>query len=674
MKRAIRSLLLGLTWAAIWPAYLVLVAQAARVAPWPRNLCILSSTVLHALALGLLVPGVLAWMTRRDGWTERFLGIPEPVGRQLCRTGRFLAAAAVVFLVPAYLLSSGEFAPGGRPIKAAAFCRLSILGFELATLAALIRLMRRGSPILHWCDLQPAQAFGNPSGSDPDASSETIATSLPQLASPATDSAHTGWLIWMSRRRHVLAWIIVFLAGSIVALDFRGYSFTARRLAVGGTETLALCMLCWAFQRGAGRIIAQNVKRWARPGHSWAVVLSNAVTKRPLTPTREPEPPTATPADDVATGTVQPEDLAGRLAQLVFYLTVLLGAFGFAWIWELDLALIRFLASQPLLSLSDTAITAGDLARSAAFLLAGGLFLRYMSTLFTLTVFPRIADDPGVRFAVLTLCRYVVLGLTSIAALGAIHVGTAQIGMVLAALGVGLGFGLQEIVSNFVCGIIMLLERPVRIGDIVTVAGTSGKVDRINIRATTIINGDNQSMIVPNREFITGNLVNWTHKDKILRVSVRVGVAYGSVPDQIVDLLMAIAAADPDVLVDPHPSALLEELGDSALKFVLYAFVPEPGLVGRVKHRLSAEVQRRLTEAGIGIPYPTHEIHLCRVPDDLARALEPPREDGNSGGFRFDPAADVLPAPHLAESSRSSHNSATFDEPEQGAVGRSIKN
>ena len=147
-------------------------------------------------------------------------------------------------------------------------------------------------------------------------------------------------------------------------------------------------------------------------------------------------------------------------------------------------------------------------------------------------MFPRITDDPGVRFAVVTLCRYAVLGVTSIAALGAIHVGTAQIGMVLAALGVGLGFGLQEIVSNFVCGIILLLERPIRIGDIVTVAGTTGKVDRINIRATTIINGDNQSMIVPNRQFITGNLVNWTHKDKILRVAIRVSVAYGSAPSR----------------------------------------------------------------------------------------------------------------------------------------------
>src|SRR3974390_2784857 len=163
-----------------------------------------------------------------------------------------------------------------------------------------------------------------------------------------------------------------------------------------------------------------------------------------------------------------------------------------------------------------------------------------MSTLFTLTLFPRIPDDPGVRFAIVTLCRYAVLGVTAIAALGSIHLGMAQIGMVLAALGVGLGFGLQEIVSNFVCGIILLLERPIRIGDTVTVAGNTGKVDRINIRATTILNSDNQSMIVPNREFITGNLVNWTLKDKILRVPIKISIAYGTDPDQVVEHLLAI--------------------------------------------------------------------------------------------------------------------------------------
>src|SRR6185312_5558030 len=157
--------------------------------------------------------------------------------------------------------------------------------------------------------------------------------------------------------------------------------------------------------------------------------------------------------------------------------------------------------------------------------LAGTMAWRYMSTIFALTLFHRMPDDPGVRFAVVTLCRYAVLAITAMASLGAIRLDMARIGVVLAALGVGLGFGLQEIVSNFVCGIILLLERPIRVGDIVTVSSMTGRVDRINIRATTIINGENQSIIVPNRAFITGDLVNWTLKDKVIRVSVRLKVA-----------------------------------------------------------------------------------------------------------------------------------------------------
>src|SRR5206468_2155977 len=124
----------------------------------------------------------------------------------------------------------------------------------------------------------------------------------------------------------------------------------------------------------------------------------------------------------------------------------------------------------------------------------------------------------------------------------------------------------------------------------------------INIRATTIINSDNQSMIVPNRQFITSNLVNWTHKDRILRLSVPLGVAYGSDPDRVQDLLLAIARDDSDVLRNPVPVAVMESFGDSALNFILHVHVPDPSLIGRVRHRLCTEIQRRFAEAEIRIP------------------------------------------------------------------------
>jgi potassium efflux system protein len=621
---------LGLAWVSIWPAYLVLVAQAARLAPWPRNLAILASTVLHGLALGAFVPAVLAWLTRRDGWAERFLGVPAPVGRQICRAGRLLAAIAVVCLVPAYLLSSGEFAPDGRPITAPALGRFLILAFELAVWAVLFSVLRSGSELMRWCGLENEP--GPADGAEP------------------TPAGTSGWLRWISRRRRALAWTLLFLVAAVIMLDIRGFRFTARRLAVGGTETLALCLACWALNRGIDRIIEQYARRWSPPGRSWARALSTAVSLRGAARNRRSDQSAAAPdAGDGMVSTDRPEELATGLEQLVFYLALLCGGLGFAWIWELDLALIRFISGLPLWYMAETPVTVGELTRALVVILVGGLAWRYLSTLFAVTLFPRIPDDPGVRFAIVTLCRYLILGATVLIALGAIHVGTAQIGMVLAALGVGLGFGLQEIVSNFVCGIILLLERPIRIGDIVTVAGTTGKVDRINIRATTIINGDNQSMIVPNREFITGNLVNWTHKDKVVRIAIRVGVAYGTDPEQVVALLLLIAGEDADVLRNPLAAAFLEELGDSALKFALYAYVPDPGFVGRVKHRLSAEVQRRFAEASIAIANPTYEVHLCRVPEDLTRVLGQPRWLSAPGSHRLDHAAAAPPPPHLAD-------------------------
>jgi potassium efflux system protein len=642
-------LLLGLAWASLWPVYLVLVAQAARLAPWPRNLAILASTVLHGLAIGAFLPSILSWLTRRDGWAERFLGVPTPVCRQVCRAGRFLAAAAVFCIVPTYLLSSGEFAPDGRPITAPALCRFLVLGFEVAVWAILFSILRGGSELMRWCDFERVAGSVEASG----AAQETRphgGTSISVSAVCDSSTLPSPWLCWISRRRRALGWLLLFLAGAIIVLDVRGFSFTARRLAVGGTETLALCIVCWSLNRGLNRIISQYARRWVQPGRSWARAITTAVSLRAASRNRGAEPGVGLPdASDDGAGADRPEELAMRLRQLAFYLTVALGGLWFAFVWELDPALIRFLANRPLWYVAETPVTVGELTRALAVVLVGGLAWRYMSTLFAVTLFPRIPDDPGLRFAIVTLCRYVALGVTIIVALGAIHVGTAQIGMVLAALGVGLGFGLQEIVSNFVCGIILLLERPIRIGDVVTVAGTSGKVDRINIRATTIINGDNQSMIVPNREFITGNLVNWTHKDRILRITIRVGAAYGSVPEEIVDLLLAIAGADPEVLPNPLPSAFLEELGDSALKFVLCAYVPDPGLVGGVKHRLCSAVQRRFAESRIAIPNPTYEVHLCRVPEDLTRVLGQPQWLTAPGSHRLDAASAAPPPPHLAD-------------------------
>jgi small-conductance mechanosensitive channel len=650
--QALRSLGLGLARASIWPLYLVLVAYASRVAPWPRSLGILVSAVMTGAAIAIFVHEVLRLLTWPSCWAERNLGVPGAVARQLGWDGRFVVIAAMVFLLPVYLLNHELIAPEGKPITAPALGRLLVLGFELFAWGTCVRLVRGVSPLLGWLSIPLAPA------SDGEAlNAEAIAPAVP--TTPVT--AHEGQLaasarfyaalFWLGRRRRVVAGFVIAAIAVIIVLDVRGYSFTARRVAAGGIQTAVAIALAVATYRVILQAIGRNAWRWALPNRSWAMALTSAMALRAKARSRIAaaapifEPSVAHPDAADLEDDAQLADLTSGLKHLTAYALTALTVLTIAWIWEVDMALVQFLLNQPLWAAdAQTFVTVGDLAEASVVIVLGALSWRYMSTLFAVILFPRMTDDPGVRFAVVTLCRYTVLGIASLVALAAIHLDVAKIGVVLAALGVGLGFGLQEIVSNFVCGIILLLERPIRIGDVVTVAGTTGNVDRINIRATTIINSDNQSMIVPNRQFITGNLVNWTLKDKILRVQIKVSVAYGSDPERVVNLLLGIARADSDVMINPAPSAALEGFGDSSLQFALYTFVPEPGLSGGVRHRLCSEIQRRFTADGIVIPYPTHELHVNRVPDSLARALETARADVIPP-HRFDQPSRTPPLP-----------------------------
>jgi len=649
--QALRSLVLELVRAVIWPLYMLLAAYMARVAPWPRSLGSVVSACFSVLAIATLVSELVRWLSQPSGWAERYLDVPRPVGRQLGKASRFLVVAAVALLFPVFLLTHGMIAPEGRPISAPAVGRMLILAFELAVWATCARLLRARSPLMAWFAPVDAAGLARESLLDSPMRSGLVSQDGGGLLgrTSAVGSRLRGSIVWLARHRRIAGWALLASFAAVIFLDVRGYSFTARRLAFGGSLTALVIALTVSTYHLAARSIDRNARRWVRPDRSWARRLTSAVALRAAARSRiagMSSESTPTHASEAGDDSELHDDVAAVLKRLCAYALAITSLVSVTWIWDLDLALLRFLMSQRLWSIdAQTQVTLGDVTEAAAVGLVGMLAWRYMKTVFALTIFPRMPDDPGVRFAVLTLCRYAVLALTTIIALGAIHLDLAKVGVVLAALGVGLGFGLQEIVSNFVCGIILLLERPIRIGDVVTVAGTTGKVDRINIRATTIVNSDNQCMIVPNREFITGNLVNWTHKDKIMRVAIKVSVAYGTDPDRVVKLLLTIAGNDADVLIDPAPGAALEGFGESALLFALYAFVPDPGLVGTVRHRLCAEIQRQFSCEQINIPLPTQELLVSRIPDDLMQALATSRQDAVSA-HRLDTASPTPPPPH----------------------------
>jgi potassium efflux system protein len=236
------------------------------------------------------------------------------------------------------------------------------------------------------------------------------------------------------------------------------------------------------------------------------------------------------------------------------------------------------------------------------------ILVRTLPGLLEITVLRTTAAAPGTRHAIATLCRYAVIAISAALVLDVVEVDWAKFGWIAAALSVGLGFGLQEIVANFVCGLILLFERPLRVGDIVTVEGMTGTVTRIHMRATTITNWDRQEFVVPNKTLITNTLLNWTLSAPVNRLVVPVGVAYGTDTEQARKILLEVAADHPQILAEPEPMATFEQFADSSLNLVLRAFLPDMESRLATLTELHTEIQRRFTAAGIEIAFPQLDL------------------------------------------------------------------
>lgn len=218
--------------------------------------------------------------------------------------------------------------------------------------------------------------------------------------------------------------------------------------------------------------------------------------------------------------------------------------------------------------------------------------------------------ETGTRYAITTLSKYLLTAVGLALMCGVLRVDWAKFGWIAAALSVGLGFGLQEVVANFVCGIILLFEQPIRVGDIVTIEGTTGTVTRIRMRATTITNWDRHELVVPNKTLITNTLLNWTLSATVNRVNISVGVAYGSDTEQARQVLLDVAADHPLILDDPPPMATFEQFADSSLLLTLRAFLPDlDNRLGTITD-LHTEIDRRFAKAGIEISFPQRDLHL----------------------------------------------------------------
>jgi potassium efflux system protein len=247
--------------------------------------------------------------------------------------------------------------------------------------------------------------------------------------------------------------------------------------------------------------------------------------------------------------------------------------------------------------------------------------------LLEIAVLRKLPLDAGARYAANSMARYTIFVVGIALSMRQLGIGWHSVQWLVAAMTVGLGFGLQEIFANFVSGIILLFERPARVGDTVTIGEITGTVTKIRIRATTILDWDSKELIVPNKEFVTGNLVNWTLSTPNLRLIVKVGVAYGSDTRLATQLLYQVAEENPNVLDTPSPSVVFNEFGDSSLNFELRLFVSDLALYRSLRHELHLAIDDLFRQHQISIAFPQCDLHIKSLPAVAQVALSASSEE-----------------------------------------------
>ena len=219
--------------------------------------------------------------------------------------------------------------------------------------------------------------------------------------------------------------------------------------------------------------------------------------------------------------------------------------------------------------------------------------------------------QPSLQFGLSRIIGYTLIAVGFYVAFQLVGVDLSSLAIIAASLGVGIGFGLQNIINNLVSGIIILAERPISIGDRIEVAGVAGRVTKIQLRSTTVVTNDNITMIVPNADFISNTVTNWSHGDPKVRIRVPVGVAYGSDLKLLQGLLLEAAAEHPKALGDPSPVVLFTEFGDNSLNFELGVWTQEMTATPiHFTSEMNFIIEQKLRDNDIEIPFPQRDLHI----------------------------------------------------------------
>lgn len=266
---------------------------------------------------------------------------------------------------------------------------------------------------------------------------------------------------------------------------------------------------------------------------------------------------------------------------------------------------------SPLFSMGDSIITLWTIIAVTGLSILLVVFTKKLKRWIVYTVFAKSAMELGARDALASIFHYLILSIGFAIIIQTMGVDISSLTILFGALGVGVGFGLQSITNNFVSGMVILFERPIKLGDRIEVGSICGNVTKISMRATTIITNDNISVIVPNSDFVSSTVINWSYTDRNVRFNIPVGVSYAEDPAAIKRILLEVARAEPGVLDEPPPDVLFDSYGDSAINFNLrvwsFAFIDKPNIL---KSRLYYAIFDAFKKEGVEIPFPQRDIHI----------------------------------------------------------------
>jgi potassium efflux system protein len=419
---------------------------------------------------------------------------------------------------------------------------------------------------------------------------------------------------WLAKLRYII-YTAAFTPLIIIGFSVAGYHLSALELQQKLIVTLGLIFLI--------DIVYEIILRWLTLVNR-QLAIKNLLQKRQTTESEKHS--TLAGAEDP----ILPVDISERCdipkinAQTIRILNVLLYftlIAGFWVIWKNILPAFSFLERIELWQNKTTvnnqevyqSITLISLFLAGFYTLITIVSVRNFSGVMELLLFRRLAIESGSRYAVNQLAKYILMIVGFFSVTNELGFNWSQVQWLVAALSVGLGFGLQEIFANFVSGIILLFERPIRVGDIVTIGDVSGKISRIHMRATTLIDFDQKELIVPNKTFITTQLINWTLSDRITRVGFTVGIAYDADIELAHEVMLETVRTTPLILQEPEPSVLLLAFADSALKFSISFYVSETAHRLPVTHDLHIRLVNALHDHHIEIPVPQQDIHIRSI-------------------------------------------------------------